>query len=62
MPKINNNNFYIGYNSFLFLLYLFICNGGKNIENQGPISIKLITSVHKDLPFEFKTNKRILYY
>ena len=53
-----HNNFLLVIILFVIILSLFFFNRGN--DTPGPISIKLITSVHKDLPFEFKTKKKRL--
>ena len=47
--------------SFLFLIILtsIFFYGNKENNHQG-ISTKLITSVHKDLPLEFKSDKNLI--
>ncbi len=47
--------------SFFFLTIIFILLISllkKNNPANYPIKVKLITSVHKDLPFKFETNKK----
>ena len=61
LKKIKNNQvFYI---FFLFIIiissiYLFYDNKNKDIDRS--IKLKLITSVHKDLPFKFETSQNTL--
>ena len=59
MPKINKTIFiFISFLTLIFIISIYLF-GGKNIENQ-EIRTKLITSVHKDLPFEFESEKNIV--
>ena len=59
MPKINKTIFiFISFLTLIFIISIYLF-GGKNIENQ-EITTKLITSVHKDLPLEFKSDKNLI--
>ena len=53
-----HNNFLLVIILLVIILSLFFFN--RDNDTLDPISIKLITNVHKDLPFEFKTNKKTL--
>ncbi len=57
MFKNNKNFLLIGF--FILILILIYFSLNKTINNQ-IISTKLITSVHKDLPLEFKTDENII--
>ena len=59
MPKINKTIFiFISFLTLIFIISIYLF-GGKYIENQ-EITTKLITSVHKDLPLEFKSDKNLI--
>ena len=55
LRKIKINKFFLII--LLFIIFSSILFFGKSESPKGAIEVKLITSVHKDLPFKFKTEQ-----
>ena len=61
LKKIKNNQVFSIFFLFIIIIcsiYLFYDNKNKDINRS--IKLKLITSVHKDLPFKFETSQNTL--
>tara|TARA_B100000945_G_scaffold276745_1_gene241567 strand:- start:226 stop:672 length:447 start_codon:yes stop_codon:yes gene_type:complete len=58
--KENKNKLLIFFLSIIIIFSLSIFFSKENISNKQEISTKLITSVHKDLPFKFETEQQYI--